>query len=1087
MLLKMYALSERAVIDRPLLRDSRFRFLPSARTASQIMLNYREYVLSKLWDNRDGGNFGAYCLLVRRFLPYLAYQMCTDEFWSGIIRDGMDSILNLFFYLLTLPKSAMELREYGYPTFAENREELTLASFDKDLSRVRAVESTLLMDHPDSVIQNAEKMSLNLSLFDSHEEFQQLMDPQWQKSADPYGDLRLASQRNSRVLSMLLDTGLLRLEDGGYFFAHDSMREIFCADWLFQALSRRTRPDDLKEALGRYHLSRAVCRRLGELCGEDCAPLRGALDSLRGLFDPINSLSLDHCRDETMEILSEDWIYFSNLIWLINMMLPKSRPLTSEELEQLLDADELPLEVPDKSYFPLLPMPSIQNLTLRFTLGNMKEHTRLTLLSCVEYAGAMGGSFATAAANLTEALLLCRGTLAGEDLSRLDLSRARLRTASLTGAKFDGAFLPLDNLREIDLPTDSGYRRMEYGPSGRFLYLAYTKTLFCLDLWEEHLVFSLAVSPETHGDAALVHFILLPEQGWLAVILSDNTVCIMNAGTGEGLLEFCPLSGDDDHLRLTCAVPEEGGRLGLQLEGPGNHFKILCFLLLQDKNGNLTVRPDSEKDHARYTKLEEFKNGKITRRGYSLQCQCLEVREYAIGENADKSSFRFLGRGFVYSGAVYSKREDRVMLLGIEGLEEYDVTSGFPTARIVFRDQPVDGAFLDEAGAAHPVTRGGRIWTLAGPGEGGKLTGAGRISGILKSWTGDGRRLGDKLLCGIPSEQGKKYITDFTGKNGVVIPRRTSGGWPAVLTGDRILLTVNYPDLETAALFAGPSEEPGALLCQFDPFPDVENKRKLMFVKADLDYLEDTACVFLYGRADQIGLNEKYPARAGLFQVDLNSGAILPVDTVPLLKARADIHPRLLRDFKMILNENRKSFSFRLFYLDRNTVLMSFFDAWLTLEVELSAGRVLERYDGMTVTDLRRSEGGMVLLLGRFFDRETFEQENSKNISSIRLSEDNPKQKSPLDLLLGRFHNVSGPEEPGLLDFLRAAREASKRKFVLRRLTANPPIQVRFEDATELVKVEQLEVSGASMRGVMPEPSQWSREFFRRCGAILDN
>ncbi len=1057
MLLKMYALSERAVIDRSLLRDPRFRFLPSARTASQIMLNYREYVLSKLWDNRSGGSFGAYCLLVREFLPYLACQLCTDEFWFGISRNGIESILNFFFHRMTLPESAMELREYGYPAFGEDREEeRSLASFDKDIARVRTVESLLLADSPDGLLRPAEKMLLDFGYFDSKEELQQLLDPQWQKSADPYGDLRLTSLRNGRVLNMLLGTGLLRLEDRWYSLAHDSMREIFCADGLLQSLLRHSGPESLKSELGRYHLSRAVCLRLGELCGEDCASLRGALESLRGFFDPINSQSLAGYGNEALELLSENWINFSNLIWIINMSLNRKRPLTADDLDELLETDDLPFEIPDSTVFPLLPVLSAQNLTLRFTLGDRKEHTRLTLFNAVEYAGAMGGSFATAAANLTEALLLRRGTLAGEDLSRLDLSRARLRTAPLSGARLDGAFLMLDDLRELDLPGDSGYRRMEYGPSGRFLYLAYTKTLFCLDLWEEGLVFSLAVSPETHGDAALVHFILLPEQGWLAVILSDNTVCIINAGTGEGLLEFCPPDGETAQgFRLTCAVPQPEGRLGVQLEGEHRQMRILQYYLVQEEDGSLSARLELTKDHSHYTQLEEFKSGKTSRPGYVLQRLGSSFRELTAGGNAAGGQPRQLGRkASGYLGAVYSRSADRIAMLSADGLEEYSTKSGLLTSQIVFRSHRVQMLFLDEVGQARPVTADGRIWCLEESAAIDAPTAVGKVLGTLKHWIGPGRRLENNLIFGVDFP-GMEYLTDLAGQDAAQVNRRLYGGWPAVLTGDGVLLTLSLPDPDTAVVTRGTPGEPGIPLCRFDPFPDAGSsekgsKKKLLLAEADLGFLGDTACSFIYNFARRLTSGEELPARAGLCRIALSAGTAVPVDTAPLLAARVATDPRLLKIGQLKCPRNRRGSSLRVFLLSGDTVLLSFFDAWLTLEVSLSDGQVLERYDAMAVADLRQINNRTIVLLD-----------------------------SPIDL--------SDPQTTASehAQYYRKTEKRSKKAFALRRLGSPSPSAAVFVDASPLAQMERLEVSGASMRGIMPEPTPWDLEFFRRCGAVF--
>lgn len=275
MLLKMYALSERGVIEGDYLSNKQLRFIPGARQPAEIIHNYREYCLSKFLGTED---FEPACLLLRLFLPYLAYNMCAVETVISLKHVGLNGELDYFFHDLERPGLLGEAMSYGLPHFLPPDKWDEIEDYDRDITRiftaVMGMNGALDLTEEDfrrMCGEDALEMELD-------EIKAQLL---YTDTARMLWDMRLSRRRAKNCIDLLRRSGLLDCGEDEFSFAHEELKFAFCAEYVMRFCTAG--PARLEEMLGRFRLNDRTAFYAAQLGRPETA-----LETLRGRFEDLD-------------------------------------------------------------------------------------------------------------------------------------------------------------------------------------------------------------------------------------------------------------------------------------------------------------------------------------------------------------------------------------------------------------------------------------------------------------------------------------------------------------------------------------------------------------------------------------------------------------------------------------------------------------------------------------------------------------------------------------------------------------------------------------------------------------------------------
>lgn len=967
MLLKMYACSAPSATAPGTPQDRRFSFYANPRSAAEIVVNYREHVLTKLYDPRDPDAFPITALLVREFLPYLAFHLCSDEHWYSFSSKMLQSELNRFFHDLQQPAGVELLGEYGYPDLTFGQPDTV--KLDGNFDLLLAVDNHLLSNQLSSNLQQTIQILQDAGVEEAEQEVQRLLGPTLFLHAPLSGvvpSLAASGRRANAVGKLLAASGLLlQDEDQNWRFAHDSLRSIFCADYLARFALRCRGPADLKLHLGRYPLPRPICRHLGALCGTQT--LRRTLSLLRDHFDPINAHSLSDYRYEGMALSAENWetsdFVFLHLLLGLSFLLPDSKPLSAAELDAFLEkGDDVSLPDPNFSLEQLnISYLSSSLATRRLSLLDPERKDAATFVHCfAEVAGSSFGSYALAAANLVEALLQTTGSLAGEDLSRLDLSSARLRGASLsdgaTGAVLDGSFLYCDQLRGFDF-FDHSLRQpvfLQHNYSGRFLYLSYGKRLRCFDLWSEQEIEGFAGDWEP--SAPISRFWLSDDQPLLTVVLEDDSVWLLDAYSGEPQDVLSPRmdAPDGGNVRYACGL---GDTLYVQMARNG-------ILLLYELVPEEPPRLREVLERRQLSIKDDLMSGLLHRPGFVLRRDRQGLRFFECGESGTQP-FPVGTPLHTQFAAAYSPDGRQLTIFGSNGIEVQDTATGEQVHLLPSRHRQTSYRFdADGSLRAYGINE---VRSLP---DGRLIPGASTISPIAQS-------AGSGLFLTRPGK------APFTGlRDGSSILPAPQSTVCAFLAGEtRYLLT----DISgTLALYVQTAQGI-ELLQRVSPLPKPNN------LQAVLDQTRQTV-------QDRI-----FPPRYSLCRLgDAFYYSRATNTETAVFSVASPEHP--------LFSLEGKHNAVRLYPLD-DVLLLS--TSAFTLELAPADGTLLARYDGFFISDLVDHS---VLFTGRGPDFVSFRQRHPNSRTFLRP----PLEREFLDLYGVSLQNIQPEPSPQLQKTLRA-------------------------------------------------------------------
>lgn len=554
MLLKMYALSESAVVNDDLLSNPKLRFARGAKTPAKIIINYREYILSKFLCK----NFDEACVILRMFLPFLAYNLCADERMITINNTIISCELNAFFCELQERFDYLEYRKYGAPDFVPaDRKSLMQkynsdkklvygvnmminGAYDLDAARLNEVSDGYLNDLAEEIISD---LSGTLQL---------------PKPSEALDALMLMDARNARPVEILKRCGLLTWDgDGTVSFAHEELKSVFCAEYL--AGKARADSQVIKSAFGSYKLSRKTVKYLAELCdcGAAIEKMRGCFDlldyELLRLFDPDSELVVTAplysdagffsiAFVKTIEWLLKEFGFaprvhdaihsfgadrFQRIIQNVFFDIPGSETkLSAEDKKLIARAEKIVDEVidSDEVLSALWLVTSALRRATAFSRILSVPGDMTSLISPqgfieLHYAGE--GRAAVAVANLVECMNAKFG-LSGVNLSNLDLTQTALYAMNLKGANLSNSKIREQMLSGFDpgraplLAGESAH--MLYSDSGRYIYYMHSRRVSCFDLFLREKLF------EIETKAAVDHFWLIEKEGCLAVISQTKIV-----------------------------------------------------------------------------------------------------------------------------------------------------------------------------------------------------------------------------------------------------------------------------------------------------------------------------------------------------------------------------------------------------------------------------------------------------------------------------------------------------------------------------------------------------------------------------------